>query len=344
MAIFIVVISHAGIITVNNNTNLPGTPGQYASVQDAIDAANSGDTLMIQGSPIPYNVDVKITKTLVLIGPGYNPQTDNGFIADFSGHQIEFGISSSNSKLIGLSNILISYTNIFAVSNFLFSRCLITGGSFGTDDVPVIVSNISIENCIVEGGCYLKSTPVTFKNNIFTKSSWLIQSMGDNSKSVPHLLKNNLFLCLSNTAWSPGWCNNAIFENNIFFNCFPGDGNIACAFNNNYVFGTKSLPYGTNIGSGNISNQTSVFLNYLCEDDFMSFNFRPLAGSVIINAGTDGTDIGPTGGGKNIYNYATPYPLTGEPPIPQIQKVTMPSSSCPQGGTLNVTVKARKHN
>ena len=44
----------ATVRTVNNNSNLPGNPGQYTTIQAAITASSSGDTILIAGSPTPY--------------------------------------------------------------------------------------------------------------------------------------------------------------------------------------------------------------------------------------------------------------------------------------------------
>ena len=119
-----------------------------------------------------------------------------------------------------------------------------------------------------------------------------------------------------------------------------------CTFNNNYVFGSSSLPFGTNTGSGNITSTNAIYSSFItCGSAFgYTTNFRPLISSVCVNGGTDGTDIGPTGGSAPIYLYPAPYPLTGEAAIPQVREVLIPVSSVPSGGTLNINVKARKRN
>lgn len=59
-------VSQATTLRVNNTD--PSAP--YASINDAVNAATEGDTIMVEGSSIPYG-DVTINKRVVLIGPGY---------------------------------------------------------------------------------------------------------------------------------------------------------------------------------------------------------------------------------------------------------------------------------
>src|SRR5690348_8515351 len=61
--------TYATVITVDNNAN---SPGQYSSLQSAINAASAGDTLYVSGSTSSYG-NFTLNKRLTLIGTGYNP-------------------------------------------------------------------------------------------------------------------------------------------------------------------------------------------------------------------------------------------------------------------------------
>jgi len=60
----------ATIITVDNNVN---SPADYADLQAAHDAVAEGDTIYVAGSQTTYGI-LYVTKKLVLIGNGFNPE------------------------------------------------------------------------------------------------------------------------------------------------------------------------------------------------------------------------------------------------------------------------------
>ena len=332
--------SNAAVLTVSNNSNLPGSPGQYTTISSALTAASTGDTILIQPSPISYSENLIITKSLTLIGAGYNPQNNNGYTSRING-SIYFKDGSSNSKLIGLRiNSTIGFSNQFAnVSGFLFSRCYFDSGLNLYNGGPTTNNQVSgcvLENCYAGGGINYAYSSITVRNCILASN---IADATNTSTSTLYI-QNNLFLnASSNTLY---FIQNSVIENNIFWGLTSLDPNYVKnnTFNNNYVYGSFALPFATNIGSGNITNQISPYTGNPTPFAF-SFDYRPISSSVIVNGGTDGKDIGPTGGAYPIYLYPAPYPLTGEPNIPQVQSVIMPVSSAPQGGSINVTVKAR---
>jgi hypothetical protein len=53
-------------------SNLSTSPGQYTSLQTAINAANAGDTILVSGSGTDYalNTTINISKPVTLYGPG----------------------------------------------------------------------------------------------------------------------------------------------------------------------------------------------------------------------------------------------------------------------------------
>lgn len=341
-ALFVCTISSlkSTVYTVSNNTALPGSPGQYTTIAAAMSAATSGDTIYIQPSATSYG-GFTPTKGLTFIGAGYNPQTTSNLKSEVG--NVYFGNGSSNSKLIGLYiNGEVGWSNTFAVSNYIVSRCQILyrfNMNNGSNDPS---GRLLIENCLVfgyGGGSVLsEAAPCAVKNNFFdVGASGTITGL---NTSYTDTIKNNTFICGGNPLAA---MKNDIIENNLFYNNFPDASNTTNTFNNNYVFGASTLPYGTNVGSGNISNTIPTFNVFVCGQSFAyNVDFRPLSGHACKNGGTDGTDIGMTGGAAPMYRYPAPYPMTGEPAIPQVRDVTIPVSSVPAGGTLNINVKARK--
>src|SRR5579864_1459109 len=59
----------AHVITVSNNAV---NAGKYTNLQTAVNAASSGDTIYVSGSPTSYGAITISTPRLTLIGAGYN--------------------------------------------------------------------------------------------------------------------------------------------------------------------------------------------------------------------------------------------------------------------------------
>lgn len=138
--------------TVSNNTN---SPGQYTSLQAAIDASGlTGDTIMVAGSSTSYGTAI-IAKMLVIVGAGYhNPYGLNTILDYVYFRRSNDFVNSSGSKLMGCS---VTYINIepssgggtFTANNILIERCAITALYFGHDYYSInLFNNDTIRNCM----------------------------------------------------------------------------------------------------------------------------------------------------------------------------------------------------
>ena len=71
---------NAAVYTVNNAPST--TIAQFSSIQAAINAcAVSGDTVYVHGSPNQYSGFTIANKSIVVIGPGWNPEKQWAFTA-----------------------------------------------------------------------------------------------------------------------------------------------------------------------------------------------------------------------------------------------------------------------
>jgi hypothetical protein len=218
---------------------------------------------------------------------------------------------------------------------------------------------INVEECLIKNslilyidGNQIKSDKVFIFNNIF--QGHIINRKGST------LISNNLFPydqrhCPDlNLRSVLGGCNlttqTAIIQNNIFVNGTPSMAEYS-SFNNNLTFqtGQDVLPYGNNSGDDNIIATSPKFRsnNYnslgLTQIVGSSIDFRLADDSPCINAGTDSTDIGITGG---------PYPwprndngtldYTGKPSLPQLVNFTLKPAVVGTDGTLRFNVKGTK--
>src|ERR1043165_9792126 len=87
--------------TIRTVSNTPSTLAQFNTIQAAVNASNSGDTIYVNGSPNQYATFTLTNKQLVIIGPGWSPNKNLPFVAIVTGCTIT-GASSSNTEIQGL--------------------------------------------------------------------------------------------------------------------------------------------------------------------------------------------------------------------------------------------------
>ena len=203
------------------------------------------------------------------------------------------------------------------VRNSIFNSSNSTGDGqafeLGTTSGVIISNNIIRGECCVHGS--IEGDNLTIQNNLFF----------DNSSSGIAFMQNN----------------NCVIQNNIFLNTTPGIGaGSGNSFMNNISYNTSDDVFGVgsngNTGSGNIEatdpTLTNLPLTGADNDWNYSYDITPLAGSPVLNAGSDGTDIGPSGG-------ANPFDAEGTF-LPLIESLTVPAIVT-QGADLNVNIKAK---
>ena len=155
-------------------------------------------------------------------------------------------------------------------------------------------------------------------------------------------IQNNLFFDNAGSGIAFNNVDNSIIQNNIFLNTTPGIGTNSTGntFLNNISFNTSNdvfeVTANGNTGSGNIEatdpTLTNLPLSGADNDWNYGYDITPLTGSPVLNAGSDGTDIGPSGG-------ANPWDSEGTF-LPLIEKLTIPAIVT-TGTDLNVNVKAK---
>ena len=352
--------SKAAVITVSNN---PNTPGQYSSLQTAIDAAASGDTLYVHGSGTSYG-NVTITKPLTIIGAGAMPNKNlplattigiitYGFLSTSSGsgssvygcNISNFSFNPNSGNTAGITNITLSRNNI----SYFNHNPAIGGTGF------LIFNNI-IESV---GGNFYNTT---IKNNIIKQ----ITNLKSSNNTL--IFSNNIFIGLTNFG-SLG-INNVLFTNNIFctVNNILSTGTSGCqfcTFTKNIFYSTGTVYDATfftsnnsNSGAGNIVNQLPGFVasdtlqnptlfnySYTSPASGPFVNFNLTATSIGKNYGTDGTDVGIYGGSTPFVEGATTdsrFRYFPKPAIPQILDMTLNNTTLPANGTLSVNLSASK--
>lgn len=309
--------AHAAVRTVSNAV---GQPAQYTTIQPAIDASSPGDTVYVMGSGTQYGA-ITIDRQITLIGAGYAPPAP-AFQTNI--YSVSLNAAGSGSRIMGIEvpYIFYLYGNNVTVERCRLENLYLTAAS----------TNNVIRHCYLAYVDLAQPASVLVSNNIIHTSGYLINSF---SSSV--IITNNLFMGYS--AYALYNISNALITNNIFWGSTPVNGTVTnCTFNKNITFGTSNnvIPYGTNVGSGNLVNTNPLFTNAWTIGVNYTFNYQLLSSSPGKNMGTDGTDIG-------LYGGVAPMPgLGGVPRIPRITQFDLQYSVVPQGGSLNVQVKAKK--
>ena len=326
---FLAVTSSASILTVSNNAN---SPGQYTSIQDAIDAATNGDTLYIHGSPTSYG-DVHLNRSLTLIGPGYNPQKDLPLTVNISAFYLDSvaGIKGcSNSTIMGLT-----FTYLYTGSSpFRFDNILVTLNRIAQVNMnPGLSSGLIFSQNVID-----HFYAINYVNNLIIKNNIIYNATAQFTNCQSVLITNNLYFYI-NPSTNFVIQDFSTIANNIFFHVHPNTN--FSTFNNNLIFlsGNDVLPYGNNTGTGNFNGQAPIFV-YDNSGDYnginLSYDYHLTAASPGHNGGTDGTDIGPFGGIDPLVD------LTGTPPVPQIKMFNINNTVVLPNTPLDIYVKAKK--
>ena len=341
----------------NNNPGAPTGTNVFAgttALQDAIDAAVSGDIIHVIPSPDSYGDALIDDKSLSVFGIGLNPSGDIGLKSLVDEIRLD-NDGASGSRISGLIvddvYLAIDNTITHTVSNVLVENCEIhrlVGAGFGTGTSNSL-SNLIVRNCVFNSSNntsdpkaieLTNAVGVIIENNIIRGECCTSGSVRVEGGTV----RNNLFYDGLGTGIGFVDNDNSVIQNNIFLNTSPstwGAVGSGITYQNNITYNTTAdaFPIGENgnAGSGNIEGVdpmlTNVPINPGGDPDWnYSYDLTPLSGSPVLNAGTDGTDIGPTGG-------ANPFDAEGTF-LPIIESLNVPTVVS-QGSDLQVNIKAK---
>jgi hypothetical protein len=339
--------------TVRTVSNSPATLAQFNTINAAIAASSSGDTILVHGSPNQYGGFTISSKQLTIIGPGWNPDKNLGFTAVVQGSAI-VGTASSNTEIQGLvfvgnldmftaphpDNIKLirnqfvgvrihlhqsstTYNGFLFEGNY-FENAQVYGNTTGTTYTNFLFQN----NWFTETGCcfsgniegFQNTTGVLFNHNLFSSNSGNQRDVFNGGARFINLT-NNIFV-RRNAATN---LSNSTFTNNLTFNTsnnapWTANGNVNSGGNQENVD-----PQMTTSVAGNPPSAIS--------------DFTIVAGPAN-NAGSDGKDLGLLYDATGSLNWAN----SRNSRLPRIFSMNITNPTVSSGGTLTVEVNARKSN
>lgn len=299
-------------IHVVNNAG-DAAPEHFETLADAYAAAIDGDILLIHGSITPYSFGTDMAKRLTIYGPGFNLSSyPDTLVTNVNTVKIEpltiiDGAEGSAFFGLVLGTLKLDTDDIF------FKGCrFVTSADSNTSDFKY---NILMEGCYVGIDLKLGNTcQVNMKNSVMGKIE-TFPSSNMPGFTIDHSVVNFQRIYNSNIsnsysdffggiAYSNTNVDHSIFETGAPVTCTACIENIACA--DMYE---------------DCGGAVDIELKYL--------NLK--AGSPGLNAASDGTDIGITGG-------IEPYKKSGIPAAPYINELTVPFT--PDTNTMEVYIKA----
>jgi|GEM_PF-4075363 len=302
--------NHIFAQTVHTVSINPKIPAQYEDFQEALDAAQAGDMIYVHPAKDNYDGEdsVIINKAVTIIGGGFynDKNTYAGEITKFNRIRVLPNAGKIKIANLAASRIIIEGSNSNTFNDvdleFIYADridFLADNGSFLSSELHIINSILPLvffENWEQIG----ETARINIENNILGQIA--------NGGGVNLLIRNNIFnpsifgkLALANVY-------NATIANNIFYGddsensigisttdfCIY-ERNLSFETNDNFVGGTDNV-----IGANNFNNRnpsfTAVLSNWNTLERIVQSNFNLVNGSPAIGSGTEGTDIGISGG------------------------------------------------
>lgn len=310
----------------------------FTQIDDAIDAADDGDTLYLPGGSYSLT-GVEVDKELHIYGAGHYPDKTGGsgstiiqgnlylrsgadsstFEGIYFNNDIHF--QDPDNRFVDLRGVVIRRCNFNVLD--MGGTYSPAGGGLTANNVNDILLQENVIRGLVDGD---GAQSVIFEKNIIDLT---IQDLPAGT-----IFQNNIFLKSTPQVFGGG-TTGCTFQYNIFMvdgnNIFTYAAN--CIFQENlFVDDLSNDNIGTNTKIDNITGEDveSIFENKTKEGFDYDQDYRLAEGCSGIGAGPGGTDVG-------IYGTDRPY-LDGLTSNPFIHSVSVPATTDAEG-KLNIEVK-----
>lgn len=339
------------------------SPGDIIYVQPSptkYGSASTNKQLIFKG--IGFDLDKDIPHQSVVTNLTLANNSDN--TSDASGTEIE-GLTIDN-VFIGFSAGI-----DYVIDDVIIRNCQIITGVRNPSTAYASIDNLLVYDCYIRGFMDIRNTISNseFRNNVMLreislsggtlKHSFIITNnifysyITKNSQGDNLIIQHNIFVGRKGSTRAFISMIDAIIANNIFYGNTPSTtaaGNSTSTSFQRNIF-TSNLSYETgndqlppsgggvgNSGDDNIIGVTPSFVSVPISTTFsFDHNFTLQPGSAAINAASDGTDIGVSGGPYAWTNSNLILNTTG---LPTIQIFNSTSVISP-GSDLSIRVKAK---
>ena len=317
--IFLTLVAVCAAITANATilrvSNVPGSTAPFTTIEAAYDVASEGDTIMVDGSTQSYG-NIKISKRLVLIGPGYL-LLENGII-DEAAPSAQVNITlTEDEKGTAAGTVVTGFHLIMIridVDNCIVKRNYFKGSSSNS------AINLRANNCVIHqnfiynyidvmtsaGTGYYIVHPYQFTNNIVVKASKFISGLANG------YIAYNTFIP------------SAKKDKEEDYNCWRNVANSTIEHN---IMPTTLVTYG----STSLTNDNEYSDNYIGVFDV---DLTTLTTDKKIQA----VELPMAEGKYGAFAGDSPYVISGIPAAPVIEDLIVPTT-VEAGSKMNVTIK-----
>lgn len=316
-----------------HRVNNQGMGAQFTSMYNAVNAASSGDTIYVEGSPVAYS-GFTCNKKLVIIGPGYflsnNPETQASLYTATMGG-ITFNSGSAGSVIMGLKIYTGSYYTGIDINDTCITvkRNWIHVSSTNSDNQPSVRIN--------------SSKAIVSQNYIErTGNGYAVFIANNNTGNII----NNNYIC--HVSGGTAFNNTSTSSANLSHNILSGgiSVNNANVFNNIIISG--SFSHNNSVVQNNICNATQFPLPDNLQNVDMNTVFNLTDPSpdgkyqLINDISNPAIGYGALGVDCGIFGGNDPYKLSGLPPVPAIFFFYAPVSGS-QNSDLPSNIKIKSH-
>lgn len=315
-------------LIVDNTGSAPTGDHIYTNLQEAIDAAQAGDVIQVMPSETFYgNITLDGISDLKIYGAGFNPDLISNVETNES---ILSQLAIGNSDNIEIKGIVVSNQNPLTINNstsvVIESNRLNAGFTVGSSSI----TNLMIKKNLIYSSFTISASATT--SAVFVANNIIVATQGRNFSFNKITLNNNLIIGHDVSSVISGI--ESIYNNNIIHG-FTSNDITHSVFNYNLVETDLAVNDGSS-GEFNVIKSFTI-AEILADDDITKNTWgrewdNTPVDTDIINGGSDGTDIGPSGG-SDPYESKTFI-------LPGIFDLIFPLT-IKEGTNTEVTIKAK---
>ncbi|MCK5260967.1 MAG: right-handed parallel beta-helix repeat-containing protein [Thermoplasmatales archaeon] len=260
------VVEKSSILSFDGNMLYVGGsgPGNYSSIQNAIDDASKGDTVFVYDDSSPYCENIIIDKEINVVGQNKETTVIN---SSYENYVVEI-----NAKGVTLSDFTIQNGKYWSSIQIWSDWCIISNNIIKYNDGRGITFQHTLNYCIIQDN-------IIINNN----GTGILFLAGNNFQVQNNTIRNN-----NGEGISLNGCHkNNIIDNNIINNNGQGLILADCTYTiiegNNICNNTKNGIDVYHSQYGNYSHNNSIDNNYVCHNDWNGIEIRAQSRDNIIS-------------------------------------------------------------